>query len=159
MTAGTVFAKHKKSLRDILTSALMWINSAGGQPALELKRHMDTTYITPFILQHKLREGPVRGYKVGLINSDVEMDGARQSGWRAAESKGTPPGSPAIDETTDVQTLNATMLTQTALQARSKKRSPWTECLTLNTDANCRRTAELCSRCGSARKAVAKAPA
>ena len=124
VTSGTVFSKHKKPLRDILTSALMWINSAGGQPALELKRHMDTTYITPFILQHKLREGLVRGYNVGLINGDIEMDGAHQSGWRAAERRGKPQGSPAVDETTDVETLNAAMLTQTAHQARRKKKKP-----------------------------------
>lgn len=59
VTSGTVFARRKKSHRFILSSVLLWINSAAGQPALELKRHMDTSYNTVFILQHKMREALV----------------------------------------------------------------------------------------------------
>ncbi len=121
VTSGTVFARRKKPLRDIVTSVLLWVNSAAGQPALELKRHMDTTYNTVFTLQHKMREAMVRGYNVGLINGDVEMDGAHQSGRRSAEKRGKPQGSRAVDATTDVAQLNEVMLTQTGKSGARKK--------------------------------------
>jgi hypothetical protein len=38
----------RKSYPYILASALMLVNSPAGQPALELKRNMDTTYNTAF---------------------------------------------------------------------------------------------------------------
>ncbi len=37
-----------------------------------------------------MREGLVRGYNVGLLSGDIEMDGAHQSGHRAAEKRGKP---------------------------------------------------------------------
>lgn len=122
VTSGTVFAKRKKPLRDILGSVLLWLNSAAGQPALELKRHMDTTYSTAFTLQHKMREALLRGYNVGLINGDVEIDGAHQSGWRAAEKRGVPQGSRPVDGDTEQKALNEIMLTQTGRSSSRKKK-------------------------------------
>ena len=122
VTSKTVFAYHKRSLREIVASVLLWTNSAAGQPALELKRHMDTTYNTAFTLQHKMREAMVRGYNVGLMSGDIEMDGAHQSGRRAAEKRGKPQGSRPLDETTDEKTLNETMLTQTGQMAAKRKK-------------------------------------
>ena len=90
VTSGTVFANRKKSFKFHLTAALLWANSAAGQPALELKRHLDTTYNAAYVLQHKLREGLLRGYNQGLLAGDIEMDGAHQSGWRSAEKRGRP---------------------------------------------------------------------
>lgn len=123
VTSGTVFADTKRPLRDIIASTLMWVNSAAGQPALELKRHMDTTYNTAFILQHKLREAMVRGYNVGILNGEVEMDGAHQSGWRANEKRGKPQGSRPVEADADLGDLTAAMLTQTGKdKARKKKK-------------------------------------
>lgn len=113
VTSGTVFSRRKLPLRDIITSVLMWVNSAAGQPALELKRHLDTTYNTVFTLQHKLREALVRGYNIGILNGEVEMDGAHQSGWRASEKRGKPQGSRPMAADADVADLEAIMLTQT----------------------------------------------
>lgn len=121
VTSGTVFSRRKLPLRDIITSVLMWVNSAAGQPALELKRHMNTTYNTAFTLQHKVREALIRGYNVGILNGEVEMDGAHQSGWRAAEKRGKPQGSRPVDEDTPVEELTAAMLTQTG-RSKGKKR-------------------------------------
>jgi transposase-like protein len=92
VTTGTVFSQHKLSLREILIGALTWINSSAGQPALELKRHVDKTYNTAFTLQAKLREALIRGYNVGLLSGDIEVDGAHQSGWLASEKRGKPQG-------------------------------------------------------------------
>ena len=123
ITSGTVFARRKKSHQYILSSVLMWINSAAGQSALELKRHMDTSYNTAFTLQHKVREALVRGYNVGMLNGDVEMDGAHQSGWRADEKRGKPRGSRPVKPDDDPFALTATMLTQTGRSSTRKKNS------------------------------------
>ena len=122
ITSGTVFASRKKSLNHILTSVLMWVNSAAGQPALELKRHMKTTYNTAFTLRHKMREALVRGYNVGFMNGDVEMDGAHQSGRRSAEKRGKPQATPLPDLGSDGQPKkpNETLLTQTGKMAAKK---------------------------------------
>lgn len=122
ITSGTVFARRKRKLQEILTSVLMWLNSAAGQSALELKRHMDTSYNTAFTLQHKLREAFVRAHNVGLINGDVEMDGAHQSGWRAAEKRGVPQGVRRIKSEAEQHELNASILTQTGKDAARKKK-------------------------------------
>ena len=123
ITSGTVFAYRKKSYQYILSSVLMWVNSAAGQPALELKRNMDTTYNTAFTLQHKMREALVRGYNVGLMTGDIEMDGAHQSGWRADEKRGKPQGSRPVPSDADPLALTETMLTQTGKSAGRKKKN------------------------------------
>lgn len=123
VTSGTVFANRKRSLKDILTGILMWINSAAGQPALELKRHMNTTYNTVFVWQQKMREGLVRGYNIGLLSGDIEMDGAHQAGRRSLEKRGRPQGSRPIEADADPKVLAEIMLTQTGqMRARKKKR-------------------------------------
>ena len=125
ITSSTVFSNRKKSLNHILTSVLMWVNSAAGQPALELKRHMKTTYNTAFTLQHKMREALVRGYNVGFMNGDVEMDGAHQSGRRSVEKRGKPQGSlpPERDANGDTKKPNEATLTQTGKMAAKKNAS------------------------------------
>jgi transposase-like protein len=120
VTSGTLFAHRKKSLREIIVAVLMWINSAAGQPALELKRHMNTTYNTAFVLQQKMREAMVRGFNVGMLSGDLEMDGAHQSGRRSAEKRGRPQGSRPVDKETDKEKLSEIMLTQTG-QMKAKK--------------------------------------
>lgn len=92
LTSGTIFAWRKLKLQDLLAGALLWLNSSAGQPALELKRHFNKTYVTAFTLQHKLREALMRGYNIGLLNGDIEIDGAHQSGRRSAEKRGRPQG-------------------------------------------------------------------
>lgn len=124
ITSGTVFSRRKLSLQSMITGTLMWINSAAGQPALELKRHLKTTYNTVFVMQHKLREALVRGYNVGLLSGDVEMDGAHQSGRRAAEKRGRPQVSQPVSAGTDPKELQAHVLTKTgrsAAKAKAKK--------------------------------------
>lgn len=90
VTSASPFASRKKSFKFHLTATLLWVNSSAGQPALELKRHLNITYNAAFVLQHKLREGLMRWYNQGLLAGDLEMDGAHQSGWRSAEKRGRP---------------------------------------------------------------------
>lgn len=123
VTSGTVFANRKLPLRDLIAGCLMWVNSASGQPALELKRHLNVTYNTAFTLEHKLREAMVRGHNVGLLSGDLEMDGAHQSGRRAAEKRGRPQISRPVDASTDKAKLTEVMLTQRSRQ-KAKKQAP-----------------------------------
>jgi transposase-like protein len=122
ITSGTVFAYRKLPLPKIIQAALLWVNSAGGQPALELKRHLNVTYNTAFVWEQKLREGLVRGFNVGLLGGDIEMDGAHQSGRRSAEKRGKPQGSAAARMTsaTPVAQVNAALLTGVA-QAKARQ--------------------------------------
>jgi transposase-like protein len=123
ITTGTVFAQRKLSLRKLLLGALTWVNSAAGQPALELKRHVDTTYNTVFTLQHKLREALMRGYNVGLLNGDVEIDGAYQAGFKADEKRGRPTSVPRPPGLTDEELKEkAALLTQVAQQKERRRR-------------------------------------
>jgi hypothetical protein len=124
VTSGTPLSHRKRPLRSILTSALLWMNSSAGQPALELKRHRGSTYNAEYVLQQKLREALVRGYNVGLLAGDLEMDGAHQSGWRAAEKRGKPQGSAAAAITPDTpkEDLDAAMLTHSAKQKARQTR-------------------------------------
>jgi transposase-like protein len=126
VTTGTIFDRHKLSLRELLIGTLTWINSSAGQPALELKRHVDKTYNTAFTLQHKLREALMRGYNVGLLSGDIEIDGAHQSGFKAAEKRGVPQGSASLSPETPEEDLKAKMAGMTgtakvkARQGRAK---------------------------------------
>ena len=125
ITSGTVFADRKLRLQELIGAVLLWLNSAGGQPALELKRHANKSYNTVFTLQHKLREALVRGYNVGLLNGDIEVDGAHQSGWRSAEKRSRPQVSKPFDDKTSEGQLNAALLTGSAkMTARRQKRTP-----------------------------------
>jgi transposase-like protein len=121
VTSNTVFANRKLALQDLIAGTLMWVNSAGGQPALELKRHWNTTYNTAYVLQHKVREALVRGYNVGLLAGDLEMDGSHQSGWRAAEKRGKPQVSAApTDEEVDAVLMSTSERSKKRQRARKK---------------------------------------
>jgi transposase-like protein len=117
ITSGTVFAWRKLPLKKLMSGILTWMNSAAGQPALELKRHMDTTYNTVFIWQAKLREALVRGFNVGLLNGDLEIDGAHQSGYRAAEKRGKPQGFYSLEQMSQEQ-IDAALMTGGAKQKK-----------------------------------------
>lgn len=88
VTSGTVFSSLKLDYRTLLSSVLTWINSAEGQPALELMKHTDIAFNTAYVTQQKMREAIVRGYNVGLMAGDIEMDGSHRSGWNSTGRRG-----------------------------------------------------------------------
>lgn len=94
VTSGTVLAEHKLPLKRILQIALSWANGASGMPALQLRRDWGVAYNTVFTLLHKLREGLVRGFNVGLLVGTHEMDGMDVNGRRYREKRNKPLGSP-----------------------------------------------------------------
>jgi transposase-like protein len=90
VTSGTVLADHKLPLTKILKMAFSWANGASGKPALQLRRDWKVAYTTAFTLAHKLREGLLRGFNVGLLCGVQEMDGADQLGRRYKEKRNKP---------------------------------------------------------------------
>jgi hypothetical protein len=127
VTSDTVFADRKIKLQDIIAGAFLWINSSAGQPALELKRHFNKTYNTAFTLQHKLREALMRGYNIGLLSGDIEMDGAHASGKDSVARRGKTQASQKGDsKDTPVSELEAaideTQMTGVAKQKRRDQR-------------------------------------
>jgi hypothetical protein len=99
----------------------MWINSSAGQPALELRRHMHKSYNTAFVLQHKLREALCRGYNVGLLNGELEVDGSHQSGRRSWEKRGRAQLGPGITAETPKSEVEAVM-SQSARREEEKRK-------------------------------------
>ncbi|HEY6456498.1 MAG TPA: transposase [Steroidobacteraceae bacterium] len=124
VTSGTVFAYRKKPLQKLIEAALLWVNSAGGQAALELKRHLNVTYNTAYVWEQKFREGLVRGFNTGLLNGDLEIDGAHQSGRRSVERRGKPQGSgpTAADAPAEVDEKALTTSAQTQERDKRKRR-------------------------------------
>lgn len=122
ITSGTVFAHRKLPLQKIIAGSLRWVNSAAGQPALELKRHTDTTYNAVFVHQHKLREALVRGYNVGLVSGDIEMDGAYQSGYNATAKRGVPQVIPPEEDEETVAAEREAILTTSGKVTDRRKR-------------------------------------
>jgi hypothetical protein len=57
-----------------------------------------------------------------MMNGDVEMDGAHQSGWRSAEKRGKPQGSRPVASDDDPFGLTEIMLTQTGRASSNKKK-------------------------------------
>lgn len=109
LMSGTVFDSHKMSLQELIAAVLMWINSSGGQPALELRRHIRKSYNTTFVLQHKLRAALQRGFNVGLLNGDLEVDASHQSGRRSMEKRGRPQVSVKFTEATAKEDVEVAM--------------------------------------------------
>lgn len=97
VTSGTVFANRRAPLQKLIAGLLLFVNCPSGQPALELRRHLKVSYGTAFTWQHKLREGLMRGFNVGVLSGDIEVDGNHRSGFRAAQKRGRPQGSNAKD--------------------------------------------------------------
>lgn len=92
VTSGTVLADHKLPLTKILKMVFSWANGASGKPALQLRRDWKVAYTTAFTLAHKMREGLLRGFNVGILAGVQEMDGADQLGRRYKEKRNKPQG-------------------------------------------------------------------
>jgi transposase-like protein len=92
VTSRTPYADHKLPLTKLIKMVFTWINGASGKPALQLRRDWNVAYPTAFTLAHKLREGLLRGFNVGLLAGVHEMDGADMNGRRYREKRNRPQG-------------------------------------------------------------------
>jgi ribosomal protein L37AE/L43A len=88
VTAQTIFADRKRSIRDYLLAIAIFANGAKGHSALQLSRDLDCQYKTAFVLAHKLREAlgsVVHGGEE--LSGEVQVDGMYTGGHRKPENK------------------------------------------------------------------------
>lgn len=81
VTSGTIFASHKKPIRDYLLAIAIFVNGAKGHSALQLSRDLDCQYKTAFVLAHKIREALGAGDKDAVVSGEVEIDGMYAGGY------------------------------------------------------------------------------
>lgn len=63
VTNGTLFASHKKPLRDYLAAIAIFRNEVKGKSALALSRDLGLAYKSAFVLAHKMREATAKELK------------------------------------------------------------------------------------------------
>ncbi len=84
ITSGTLFASHKRPLRDYLAAIAIFCNEVKGKNALALSRDLGLSYKAAFVLAHKLREAMSEELKGRVIGDDrpvAELDGAAFGGY------------------------------------------------------------------------------
>lgn len=84
ITSGTLFASHKKPLRDYLAAIAIFCNEVKGKSALALSRDLGLAYKSAFVLCHKLREAmaeELKGRVVGGNGKTAEIDGGYFGGY------------------------------------------------------------------------------
>jgi transposase-like protein len=84
VTSGTLFASHKRPLRDYLAAIAIFCNEVKGKSALALSRDLGLAYKSAFVLVHKLREAmaeEMKGRVVGGKGKVAEVDGGYFGGY------------------------------------------------------------------------------
>lgn len=81
VTSSTIFASHKRPLRDYLLAIAIFVNGAKGHSALQLSRDLDCQYKTAFVLAHKLREAIAAENHGAMASGEVEIDGMYVGGY------------------------------------------------------------------------------
>jgi hypothetical protein len=84
ITSGTLFASHKKPLRDYLAAIAIFCNEVKGKSALALSRDLGLAYKSAFVLLHKLREAmaeELKGRVIGDDHKEASVDGAYFGGF------------------------------------------------------------------------------
>ncbi len=84
LTSGTLFAFHKRPLRDYLAAIAIFCNEVKGKSALALSRDLAISYKSAFVLSHKLREAlaeEMKGRVVGGEGKVAEIDGGYFGGY------------------------------------------------------------------------------
>jgi len=84
VTSGTLFASHKRPLRDYLAAIAIFCNEVKGKSALALSRDLGLAYKSAFVLLHKLREAmaeELKGRVIGGEDKVAEVDGGYFGGY------------------------------------------------------------------------------
>lgn len=80
----TIFHDAKMEPQEIMATAFLWLTDAGGSPALTVRKQTGKAYLTTSTTLAKIREGLIKGFNVGFISGEIEMDASHQSGRRSA---------------------------------------------------------------------------
>ncbi len=84
VTSGTLFAHHKRPLRDYLAAIAIFCNEVKGKSALALSRDLGLAYKSAFVLLHKLREAmaeELKGRTIGGEGKTADIDGGYFGGY------------------------------------------------------------------------------
>ncbi|HEX4158727.1 MAG TPA: IS1595 family transposase [Rhizomicrobium sp.] len=84
VTSGTLFASHKRPLRDYLAAIAIFCNEVKGKSALALSRDLGLAYKSAFVLAHKLREAMAEELKARTVGGEgkvCEIDGGYFGGY------------------------------------------------------------------------------
>ncbi len=84
VTSGTLFASHKRPLRDYLAAIAVFCNEVKGKSMLALSRDLGMSYKAAFVLCHKLREAMAAELKARTIGGEgkvAEIDGGYFGGY------------------------------------------------------------------------------
>lgn len=84
VTSGTLFASHKRPLRDYLAAIAIFVNEVKGKSALAISRDLGLAYKSAFVLLHKLREAmaeELKGRTIGGEGKTAEIDGGYFGGY------------------------------------------------------------------------------
>src|SRR5580698_476025 len=84
VTSGTLFASHKRPLRDYLSAVAIFCNEVKGKSALAISRDLGLAYKSAFVLLHKMREAmaeEMKGRTVGGEGKVCEIDGGYFGGY------------------------------------------------------------------------------
>jgi transposase-like protein len=88
VTARTIFADRKLSIRDYLLAIAIFANGAKGHSALQLSRDLDVQYKTAFVMAHKIREALGAVVQSGPeLSGEVHVDGMYTGGHKKPENK------------------------------------------------------------------------
>jgi transposase-like protein len=84
VTSGTLFASHKRPLRDYLAAIAIFCNEVKGKSMLALSRDLALSYKAAFVLCHKMREAmaeEMKGRVIGGEGKVAEIDGGYFGGY------------------------------------------------------------------------------
>ncbi len=81
VTSGTIFADRKLPVRDYLLAIAIFVNEVKGKSMLALSRDLDVSYMTAFVLAHKIREALAAEVETVKPAGVVEVDGCYVGGY------------------------------------------------------------------------------
>src|SRR6202789_1787944 len=84
VTSGTLFASHKRPLRDYLAAIALFCNEVKGKSMVAMRRELCLSYKAAFVLCHKMREAmaeELKGRTIGGVGKVAEVDGVYFGGY------------------------------------------------------------------------------
>jgi len=90
VTSGTLFASHKRPLRDYLAAIALFCNEVKGKSMLAMSRELALSYKAAFVLCHKMREAmaeEMKGRTIGGEGKVAEVDGGYFGGYVKPENR------------------------------------------------------------------------
>lgn len=86
VTSGTTFRSRKMSYRDIMLAIVLFVNGVNGNAALRLRRDLDFSYKTAFVLVQKLRRAMASMQAEVNPTGMVDIDGIYIGGFVRQEN-------------------------------------------------------------------------